>query len=182
MRALVIGDSWASAVEGDTGLDRGWPDVLGIEPEYQQAVAGSTAEEWYNDKNGTLTKAMNTEADTVIISLMGNDARNAMSDGKITSDEIFKALTSMCSVMNSIRRRRTLVFTYADPYDGKNTQFSQGLPLLNGAIQLAAGLDSTIIDLSEVLTCEHFDGRDFHPIRAGHAVIAEHLRGILDNT
>ena len=151
MEVLVVGDSWASAVEGDTKKDAGWPDILGVDPEYQQGVGGTTAYQWSHDHNGMLTKARETECDTLIVSLMGNDARAALSDGKVTHDEVLTALGSMRNVLNWLCRKRTFVILYADPFSGKNTQSRAGIPILNAAIRFVVQGDAHFIDLGEIL-------------------------------
>ncbi len=73
---LVIGDSWASAYEADTGnKNAGWPDFMEIEPNLRQGISGSTANQWASDHNGSLSRAIATPSNTVIISLMGNSRK-----------------------------------------------------------------------------------------------------------
>lgn len=82
---LVIGDSWASAYEADTKQDAGWPEIMGIPVDLRQGISGSTAIEWAANEDGRFGWAIGTEARIVIISLLGNDARAAVSDGRINA-------------------------------------------------------------------------------------------------
>jgi len=180
MKTLVLGDSWASAIEADTGRDAGWPEIMGIPSDMRQAVAGSTAAEWAADKDGRLTRAINTEADAVIISLMGNDGRHAMSDGVLTIAEMVGMVRSMRRVVDTLQRSLTVVLLYADPYSGRDDTAAMGVSFLNSAIRWACrDLPVTFVDTGDWLTQEHFDGKDFHPTRAGHEVIAAHIAEIL---
>lgn len=178
MRVLVVGDSWASAVEADTGKDAGWPQILGIEDEYRRGVAGSTAREWATNQDGILSDAEVMESDTVIISLLGNDAREIWSDGKVTHDEVFMALGAMRMVAERLRRERTIVMLYADPFQGKDPEYAYGLQMLNAGLRMATW-PATFLDLGKVLKPEHFDGKDIHPTRKGHEVIASAVEELL---
>lgn len=181
MKALVIGDSWASAWEADTGRDEGWPLMMGLAPEMRQGIAGSTAAQWASDFDGRLSRSRNTDSDAVIVSLLGNDARHAVSDGQVTADEIAAGLRDMRAVVELVLRPLTIVLLYADPFCGDNAQARVGVPLLNGAIRWACtGLHVVFADAGAWLGREHFDGADIHPTRAGHAVIAERMRNLLE--
>ena len=180
MNAHVIGDSWASAREADTGLDAGWPAMMGIQPELRQGISGSTAAEWHGDKDGRLTRAIQTQADVVIVSLLGNDARAAMADGQVTAEEIAAALLHMRTAVSAVQRKLTIVLLYADPFCGQNPQARIAVPILNGAIRAACfGMSVVFADTGSWLTSEHFDGRDIHPTQAGHAVIAERMAELI---
>ena len=180
---LVVGDSWASAHEADTGnVDAGWPEIMGVPENLRQAVAGSTAEQWAQNFDGRLDKARETKTSKAFVSLMGNDARRAISDGKITADEMARALTSMREVILAVEwnRDKTFVLLYTDPYSGKDPKAAMGVQMLNGAIRAAChGLDVEFYDTSRVLKPEHFDGKDIHPTRAGHEVLAADIKGIV---
>lgn len=181
MKILAVGDSWASAVEGDTGMDRGWPEVMGIPEHCRQGISGSTAYEWAQNKDERLSRAMEANADIIFLSLMGNDARHAYEDGKVTSDEVSRALTSMRDVVKMLSgRSRVIAFLYADPFAGKDLIYKYGLPMLNAGIRAATFLRAECIDLGDVLGPEHFDGKDIHPTRVGHEVMAEYLKGIVE--
>lgn len=179
MKTLVIGDSWASAVEADTGRNEGWPLMMGLAAEMRLGVSGSTAAQWAADKDEWLTKARQTEADVAIVSLLGNDARRAVSDGRVTADEIAAGLRDMRAVVEAVLRPLTIVLLYADPFCGAQAQARVGVPLLNGAIRWACnGLPVVFADTGAWLTRAHFDGRDIHPTRSGHAVIAKRMRDL----
>ena len=181
MQSLVMGDSIAAGREADTGLDRGFAEIMGIPLDLRQGVSGSTAAQWAADFDGRLTRARQTESDAVIISLLGNDARHAVSDGRVTANEIATGLRDMRAVVESVQRPLTIVLLYADPFCGDNAQAGVGVPLLNGAIRWACnGLPVVFADTGSWLDREHFDGRDIHPTRAGHAVIAERMQDIIE--
>ena len=111
---LVIGDSWASALESDTGLQRGWPFFAGV-PEYlRQGFSGSTATQWANDTGACLSKAVAASrgVGSVVISLYGNDARHFADDGEITIHEVLDSIQALrkvvCSFSRSSRRHACL--------------------------------------------------------------------------
>ena len=172
----MIGDSWASAVESDTGLDRGWPEIMELPEQYRQGISGSRAEEWADDHGGRLMKAISTDSDAVIISLLGNDARHAISDGVITPEEIASGYSDLRKVVTAMIRPLTVVLLYADPFCGADPRSEKAVPLINGAIMAACGgLPVTFAKTYNWLSQEHFDGKDIHPNRAGHEVISKNL-------
>lgn len=181
MQTLVVGDSWASAFEADTKTENGgWPEIMNVPGELRRGVSGSTAKQWAGNHENWLTEAQIADADAVIISLMGNDARHALADGVVTPEEIRDALTSMRTVLSVLLRPLTIVMLYADPYCGADPKAALAVSLLNGAIQAACyGLDVHFADTSEWLEPEHFDGTDIHPTRAGHEAIALGLTQML---
>jgi len=181
VRTLVIGDSWASAVEADTGNDAGWPEIMGVPRELRLGVSGSTAAQWAADHEGWLTRAQQVEADAVIVSLMGNDGRHAMSDGRVTISEIAGMVRSTRAVVESVQRRLTIVLLYADPFGAEHEQSAMGVAALNMAIRWAGrGMPVVYAPTGDWLTGEHFDGRDIHPTRAGHEVIAHRMRELIE--
>lgn len=177
---LVAGDSWASAWEGDTGRDEGWPLLLGIPREYRQGKAGSTAAEWAADRCGMLTKAVNTPSKTVIISLIGNDVLAAVADGNITVDEVAGAYKNFTYVLHMLQRERTLVMLYADPYCGTNESTRFIVLMINAALRALCRDKVEFVDCSPVLTPLHFHGTDMlHPNKAGHGQIAKVIAEML---
>ena len=170
-KILVIGDSWA---------DKGWPEIMGIPESLRQGVSGSSAAQWAADYRGYLTRAKQTEADTVIVSLGGNDLRAAATDGRASLAEVNNGLRAMRTVLEAVQRLLTIVILYTDPYCGRNAQARIGVPALNGLIRWAgAALPIFYADLGEWLTAEHFDGVDFHPTGAGYVVIAERMQKLV---
>lgn len=176
---LVVGDSWSSAVVAGEGDRMGWPLLLGIPDEMRQAVAGSTAAQWAADVEGRLTRAAQTEAYVVILSLLGNDAFAALSDGTVTPEEVSAGVSALRRVIETVRKFHTIVLLYADPFGGRDLRSAIACPLLNAAIcsALPAGVET--FDTRTVLLPEHFDGRDIHPNHAGHEAIAAGLRELL---
>jgi len=186
---LVVGDSYSAAREGDTGLDLGWPDVMGIDHAKRQAVSGSTAAQWAADFGGRLTQALNTPSDVLILSLLGNDAFAALAAGfnLLTAEQVEKAYVSLHAVVAQLceGRQRSIVLLYPDPFNGRNSQYDVGLPLLNGAIRSACAVQAhaiEFVDLGEWLTPGDFNGTDMHPTRAGHQIIAQNLTAYLSKS
>lgn len=183
---LVVGDSWSSAIESDSGQDlKGWPDILGIPQEMRQAVAGTTAYDWATDHNGMLSKARNTPSNTVVASLLGNDPIKSMASGRLDVSSIGMATSYMEEVLKTLRRPTTVVFLYADPFLGNNPTTGFGVAILNVSIQVAVkyclrGTPVLFLDASKILTDpSHFNGTDIHPTKLGHQAIAQELTRML---
>ena len=179
MNILVVGDSWSSAVVAGEGDRIGWPLMMGIADNMRQAVAGSTAAQWAADFEGRLTRAAQTQADVVILSLLGNDAFAAIADGTVTPGEVQDGVLALRRVIEAVRKARTIVLLYADPFSGRDIKSAIACPLLNAAICGALPDGVETFDTRHVLLPEHFDGRDIHPNRIGHEAIAEGLHKML---
>lgn len=183
----MVGDSYARAREGDTGLDGGWPTLLGVPVANQQAVSGSKAEEWASDVNGMLSKAVATPTGVLIISLLGNDAfaietSHDPSTAVLRAAAAYKALEC---VLVSLQRETMYVLLYPDAFDHKNQGYNIGLPMLNGAIRQAVAEvcpHANLVDLGKILDASDFNGTDIHPIHSGQVKIAEYFKSILTNT
>ena len=132
MKTMTIGDSWSSAIEADTGNDAGWPDMMQID--HRQAISGSTAAEWAGNKEGRLDKAIETDADVLILSLLGNDFRRAIQDGSISIAEITACFQDMRKVVRAAKKKRTIVILYADPFCGSNQLAALGVEIINMTI------------------------------------------------
>jgi lysophospholipase L1-like esterase len=169
---LVIGDSWSSAVVAGEGDRAGWPLILGIPDDMRQAVSGSTAAQWAANFDGRLTKAANTPADVVILSLLGNDAFAALADGVATPQEIMAGVSALRHVIETVRKSRTIVLLYADPFCGSDIRKAVACSLLDMAIVSALPDGVEKLDLRTVLGPQHFDGVDIHTNKAGHEAIA----------
>jgi lysophospholipase L1-like esterase len=155
--------------------------MLGIADDMRQAVAGSTAAQWAADFDGRLTRAAQAQADVVILSMLGNDAFAAIADGTVTPEEISAGLTALHRVVATVRKSRTIVLLYADPFSGRDLRAAIACPLLNGAICGALPPGVETFDTRLVLRPEHFDGSDIHPNRAGHEAIAAALLRDIDS-
>lgn len=167
MKTISMGDSWGKIVAGG---GTPWPDLLGLD---NRNVSGSTAQEWANNKENWLVEAQMAGADTVIVSLMGNDARHALEDGVVTPDEISTALRSMRAVVKAMLPARVIVLLYADPYEGRQQLSRIAIPLLNSAIECACwGLPVEFLHTQYHLGDTAWDGKDIHPTQAGHEAIA----------
>lgn len=153
----------------------GWPLMLGIAEDMRQAVGGSTAAQWAADFEGRLTRAAQTPADVVILSLLGNDAYAALADGTVTPEEVEAGVAALRRVIETVRKSRTIVLLYADPFSGRDARSAIACPLLNAAICSALPDGVETFDTRRVLLPQHFDGRDIHPTRAGHEAIADGL-------
>jgi hypothetical protein len=172
---VAVGDSWGKVVAGG---GTPWPDIMGAK---NLNHSGSTAQQWANNHNGWLGEAKDTEGDTLVVSLMGNDARHAVEDKVVTPTEIAVALSSMRTVVETLHRERTIVLLYADPFDGEVELSRVAIPLLNGAIRMAcAGLDVAFYNTEEAVCPGFFDGKDIHPTQVGHTEIAMGLRDLIN--
>lgn len=181
-RILVIGDSYAEGKEGDTGKKLGWPDIMGIPMELRQGIGGSMASEWYANKGDRLHRAINTPSDVLIVSLLGNDAQNSDATPVqiIVGIEELNSIVGRLSNSDGMFPKKTFVFLYPDPFLGKSTKTRLMIPLLNRAIRIACwGLKVDFIDLSVILTDPKcFTGKDIHPTRYGHQLIANYLQNV----
>lgn len=181
MKVLVIGDSWASAREADTGNDAGWPHLLPVAPSHRQGISGTTAMQWAADHEGWLSRARRTPADAVIVSLLGNDARLVLGNQGMTAGGLEAGLAHLRTVVDAVRRPLTIVMLYADPFGGRDDRARVAVSMLNEAIRNACrGRPVVFADTARWLMPEHFDGSDIHPTRAGHVALARGLAGIID--
>jgi len=173
VRVLVIGDSYADAE---------WVKLLGVIPKYAQAVSGSTARQWADNENEMLGRAVCTGSPVVIISLMGNDGLQAMKDGKVTPDEVYDALGALCHVRDAIKRERTIVFLYPNPYGTEHPFANLLVTYLNFGIRavFAALPGVEFINWGKVLGPECFSPPDIHPNELGQKIMAEHVKQVLE--
>lgn len=86
-------------------------------------------------------------------------------------------MSALRRVIEVVRKARTIVLLYADPFCGRDLRSAVACPLLNSAIRSALPTGVETFDTRTVLRPEHFDGRDIHPNRDGHEAIAA---GLLD--
>lgn len=184
MKTLVIGDSWASALESDTGLHRGWPFFAGIPDSLRQGVSGSTAAQWAADDGGRLTKAIASShiVDSVIISLFGNDARHFADDGEITLSEVLDAIKAMRKVVASFAHvKHVVLLAYCDPWFGAQPKAVLGIPLINSVVRLSTvgTSNTTIFHTSDIARPAFFDGTDFHLNTWGHKVLSSTMLAFL---
>ena len=141
LNIIGIGDSWISSINATTGKDRdGWMQMLGVPEQQNYGIAGSKAEEWatgiHNDTLNDIAKDISGK--NVIVSLLGNDARAAYEDGKVTQDEVVRALGALRAVISGIKRcnpQTIHVMLYADPLG--NDVSSVAVPLININIRTA---------------------------------------------
>lgn len=185
--ALIIGDSYSAAREGDTQLDRGWPALLGVSAAWRQAVSGSTAAQWAGDYQGWLSRAKGTACDAVIMSLLGNDAFQAapglQSNPAAAVVAVAEAYKNMETVLAVVYRQPIFVLLYPDAYNGKNSVWNFGLPMLNGAVRHAVAVaapNAVLVDLGTILSPQDFNGVDYHPIQSGHVKIAAYFSKLLN--
>jgi len=181
MEVLVIGDSWASAREADTGIDAGWPHLLSVAASHRQGISGATAMQWAADHEGWLSRARHTPADAVIVSLLGNDARLALEKPGTVGGELDAGLAHLRTVIDAVLRPLSIVMLYTDPFDGRDVRARLAVSNLNHAIRRACrGRPVVFADTGRWLKPQHFDGSDIHPTRAGHAALARGLAGLID--
>lgn len=182
---IVFGDSWSAARESDTGRDEGWTSLCGVSRLNNFARSGSTAREWADDKDGCLSNVLKRAAiirGPIIFSLVGNDIRHAADDGKISPREVLDAFRAVKSVVSRFPKTRQLVMImYRDPYFGHNKQAARGVALMNFICKLATMFNKNVqrIETANILSRIDFDGKDFHPTRAGWAHFAEVLPSLI---
>lgn len=176
-RTLVIGDSIAAGHIEDSGLDAGWPALLGVPEAMRQGVDGTTAVDWAGDKNGMLTRALGTDCDRVIVSLGGNDALALQANpGKFSPEAAIAAGNAVGAVVSAFRNkgRQVFILCYACP----NPQLGDwrmylGTMVLNGALQAACPSGTRFIRPGAVMrdpAC--WTGSGIHPSLYGHTVLA----------
>ena len=174
-----IGDSWCCR-EGDTGIDRGWQEFA-LSPQCRHGVSGTTAEEWNTDKNCLLSTALTyiNKDDNVIISLIGNDLRQAIAEGNLENGEIFMAVQSLIGVVDKVKAKdaKVTLLLYADPFNGKDSAAKSGVALMRILLKGVAFMrQCDTLDTAEILTLpNHFNGYDIHPTEKGHRAIAEYI-------
>lgn len=190
IRVLFTGDSWISAVMADklSNPNAGWTEMLSKEEGLyttRHGIAGSRAIQWAEDRDGILTQAKACKADTVFISLMGNDMRDALSDGSLTIKELMTSAKALETVVRELRRKRTIVMLYTNPFPGD--EVSEFLvKFLNNLIMMAcAEIELTTAEEDEgyeelnffesykILGEGDFDGTDIHALEKGHVNMAE---------
>ncbi len=174
-----LGDSWC-CYEVDTRLIRGWQEFA-LEPTARHGVPGTTAACWNTDKNGLLSTALTyiNKDDNVIISLIGNDLRQAVADGNLENGEIFMAVQSLIGVVDKVKAKdaKVTLLLYADPFNGKDSAAKSGVALMRTLLKGVAFMQHCdTLDTAEILTLpNHFDGYDIHPTEKGHRAIAEYI-------
>lgn len=179
-RILVVGDSWAAGHVAEDKTDNGWPVMMGIPLELRQGVDGTTAAQWAADAGGMLTRALNTPCDCVVVSLMGNDAFAANSDGNVTPEEIEGALAAMKRVVSVLieKHKEVYVLLYANPYR-TDWKAAAAVWYLNFLIRKAS-CGARVIETGIVLAdAKSFAAGDFHPSYEGHRLLAGMIRGIV---
>ena len=172
---IVVGDSFAL----------GWPRFTNIPQHSRMGVGGSTAAQWARDQDGWLSRALKTDADTAVVSLMANDALLALQgDSVVSADEAMIAGQSLRKVVRALQHsgKTVYIILYPVPMDSL-WRYPRWLPhYVNRQIENATGdLDVQYIDLTGILIDEsHFVSRtDFHPSHRGYRLIAEHVEEIL---
>ena len=158
------------------------PQEFALSPQCRHGVSGTTAEEWYTDKNGMLSTALKSiqDGDVVIVSLLGNDLRRGVADGNLNSGEMFVAAQSLMGVVDKIKNvgAKVVLLIYSDPFRGKDSASKAGVALMRTLLKGVAFVQlCETLDTDEILTAsEHFNGVDIHPTEAGHRAIAEYVK------
>jgi lysophospholipase L1-like esterase len=182
---VLFGDSYAAGRIPHTQRDGALAEALGGLVAYDYAASGSTAAQWSADSGGRLTKVCGCDADVAAGSLGGNDAFAALADGTVTDGEKIVALASLFHVLMRLRRKRVILMLYPDPFQGSRPDAAAGHRQLVEAIRAVASYANEIngnvvlLDLSEVLGPEHFDGEDIHPNEDGYAAMAAAVRKLI---
>lgn len=175
MNIVTVGDSWASAVEGDTKRDAGWPEILGLPSNLRLALRGSRATQWGQDfpspgRRGHLTLAVEAIAknnpDAVVVSLLGNDAREMLNNRNFTVEAIQGDVLSLRRVVETVYGPPVIVMLYTDPLNSFLSRIA--VRMLNSAIrQACSDLPVAFADTNLVLKPEHFVGGIFIPHAQG---------------
>jgi lysophospholipase L1-like esterase len=178
---VLFGDSYANghAPDGTTGH---LADALGLPAYNRHAVSGSTAQQWARGDMGWLDAVVSSSAQTAVGALGGNDFFAAASDGYVTLEERVTAMAALFYCLMRLRRKDVLLLLYPDPFFGGRPDVQRGHRELCVCIRAVARLAHAdgaavgILDLGNVLTTAHFDGRDIHPNADGYGVIAAAIR------
>lgn len=179
---VVLGDSYSAAIEGDTHLDHaGWAGMLNIPEINRQAISGTTASDWVNNKNGMLDKALATPCKVVIISLLGNDLMNAVKEHnnelKSTVMDFAQDVVGYTLLVNRLKAsgKKVYLLAYTDPFSAQlNREAMVAATLLNMCVGKVAELTGACVLWSQLALNkpEHFTGDDIHPTHAGHQALA----------
>ena len=181
MKILAIGDSWSSAIcatpQGELNA-HGWPQLLGTICT-TTGVPGSTVSEWMNNFGNRLAAAKQFNADVLIMSLLGNDAMNLSKKG-LPIDWATEQI-NLAKIINIVKKPRTIVLTYADPFNGSNPNALALLTQINQTIRNAVATvqGAEIFETSTVLTPDMFLPPDMHPNIKGHIALAAHFKTML---
>jgi len=180
---ILFGDSYTAGRIPHTQEDGAFREALGVPPECDFAVSGSTAQQWAADANGMLSAVADSAAEIAVGSLGGNDAFAALADGVITDREKIAAPASLFHVLMRLnQKRRIILMLYPDPFCGARPDAAAGHRQLIAAIRAVASLANeinsnvTLLDLSRVLRPENFDGADIHPNKNGYQAMADAVR------
>lgn len=185
----LVGDSWLAMWDDASRSDKeAAGGLLSIMDRSRfdgvcLAKSGSTAKQWAADFEGRLTRALATECDAYVVSLLGNDAFaaiNPQSDGgaNVTLAELRTAFESLVKVLTALKAtgRRVLVLQYTNPYPNDKIA-ALGCCLLNNAIYVATGM-AGIGSVDLIFTSAVLDepgamsGIGIHPSPAGYARLA----------
>lgn len=191
---LVVGDDWAAGYESDTGVVSGWPELLGIPMELRQGVPRSTADEWAANQSDLLSTAIETAADTVVVSLGASFLRQIAQDQKIEDVEVSALLSDAATVVAAVWRPTTIMMLYPDPHMGSDPRTRFAVPILNGALRMALGVAAATktdgqgrrkgclhIVPPDCLGLQDFDAREFMPVHQGHERLAFVIREMLED-
>lgn len=197
IRIVGIGDSWMARYSDILQADASPSGLLGLlDPSrfsaVNLAVSGSTAEQWADNFEGRLEKAvaLAPECDCYAVSLGGNDARayiDAHSDGgaAITQTERERGVGSLIGVLSNLRStgKRVIVMQYSNPYPS-DLATACGVDVLNMGIRHAAhraGIkDADMIYSATVLSAPGMmSGIGIHPKDPdGYTVLAKLIEGM----
>jgi lysophospholipase L1-like esterase len=181
MKIITIGDSWSSAIcatpNGELN-EHGWPQLLGANC-ISGAVNGSTVTQWMTNFGNRLVTAKQFNADVLIMSLLGNDAMNRFKKG-LTIDWDLEQ-TNLAKIINIVKKPRTIVMTYSDPFNGSNPKVAALLTQINQTIRNAVATVQgvEVFETSTVLTPDMFLPPDMHPNINGHVALAAHFKTML---
>jgi len=180
VKVVILGDSWGAGFNASNGNDDGW---VGF-PCVMAAIDGSTAAQWAADTNGWLSAAKKhaVSADTIIISLLGNDTFDSFNnEGMATKEEEANAYRDLRFVVEQFTEKRLIVMLYAPPRSG-DQRASMACASLNDLIKASlAGIPVEFADLGLWLTPDQVGGGlPPHPFDDGWRVIRKNMTALVE--
>lgn len=198
IRVTGIGDSvMAGFLDSDRQDHGGWLACLPKDrfETRNLAVSGSTAEQWCNDWNGNLSRALKLapETDAYCVSLLGNDLFAAMmpestGGSVITQAEFERAIQNFIRVLMKLCEadKRVFVLEYGNPWpdDWMRTAAVEKLNIeVRKAVHFVCKTEYvglSIILFNDLLSKEGMMGSGVHPTEAGYGAMAKRMEEMLN--
>ena len=176
MNLVLFGDSYTAGRIPHTGDDGALRDALGIAAYMDFSKSGSTAQQWAGDLECRLSNVVCSSANIAVGSLGGNDLFGILADGNVNKLECIIASAALFYVLMRISdMKHIILMLYPDPYQGKRQEaapilqeFNKNILEVITLVNQIQGNKVHVLDLSNVLKNEHFDGVDIHPNLGGY--------------